>query len=80
VKKKAGVRSLEPPSYALSKQGRNKVKKAKKRKLPAKKEGILISFAESIGSTLGAIAAKTGAAQETLNKRNARRKPRLRKT
>jgi hypothetical protein len=56
------------------------VKKAKKRKSPPKKEGILIGLAESIGSTLGAIAARTGAAQKTSRKRNVRRKRRSRKT
>jgi hypothetical protein len=45
------------------------VKTTRKRKAPAKKTGILVSVAESIGSTLGAIAAKTNAAQKTLRKR-----------
>jgi hypothetical protein len=56
------------------------MKTTRKRKAPAKKTGILISLAESIGSTLGSIAAKTNAAQKTLRRRTIRSKRRQRKT
>jgi hypothetical protein len=47
-------------------RGKETMKKARKRTSSRKKDGMLISVAESIGSTLGTIAAKTAAAQKTL--------------
>ena len=43
-------------------------------------EGILTSVAESIGATLGTIAAKAGSVQKELTKRVAAAKPRARRT
>jgi hypothetical protein len=42
---------------------------------PSKDEAILTNVAESIGSTLGTIAAKAGAVQKALTKRAAAAKP-----
>jgi len=46
---------------------------------PSKDEAILTSVAESIGSTLGTIAAKAGAVQKMLTKKVAAAKPRVRR-
>jgi hypothetical protein len=45
-----------------------------------KDEAILTNVAESIGSTLGTIAAKAGAVQKALTKKVAAIKPRARRT
>lgn len=46
---------------------------------PSKDEPILTSVAESIGSTLGTIAAKAGAVQKVLTRKVAAVKPRARR-
>ncbi len=46
---------------------------------PSKDEAILTNVAESIGSTLGTIAAKAGAVQKALTKKVAAAKPRARR-
>jgi hypothetical protein len=46
---------------------------------PSKDEAILTNVAESIGSTLGTIAAKAGAVQKALTKKVAAVKPRARR-
>jgi hypothetical protein len=46
---------------------------------PSKDEAILTSVAESIGSTLGTIAAKAGAVQKAFTKKVAAAKPRVRR-
>ena len=45
----------------------------------SKDEAILTSVAESIGSTLGTIAAKAGAVQKALTNKVAQAKPRMRR-
>jgi hypothetical protein len=45
---------------------------------PSKDEAILTSVAESIGSTLGTIAAKAGAVQKAFTKKVAAAKPQVR--
>jgi hypothetical protein len=46
---------------------------------PSKDEAVLTNVAESIGSTLGTIAAKAGAVQKALTKKVAAAKPRARR-
>jgi hypothetical protein len=54
------------------------MKKAGKRVASRKKDGMLINVAESIGSTLGTLAAKTNAAQKALGLSGTVRKRRTR--
>jgi hypothetical protein len=71
----------EPCGKEEVKMKKNVVKRTKasvkrSRKVHPKKEGMLVSVAESIGSTLGAIAAKTNAAQKALGgSRVSRKRP-----
>lgn len=56
------------------------MRKTAKRKSLRKNEGMLFGVAESIGSTLGRIAAKTGVVQKTLRIGKTSRKRRPKKT